>query len=79
MKRGTVSQEGRQRLRDAALRHQPWKHSTGPRTAVGKARVAANGKKRQVALLSVREVRAKLSDVGTLIVAMRSTRAGLAP
>jgi hypothetical protein len=38
-----LTPEGRRRLREAALANRPWDHATGPRTAVGKARSAANG------------------------------------
>ena len=37
-KRGPLTPEGKRRLRDAALHHQPWQYSTGPKTAAGKAR-----------------------------------------
>jgi len=38
-----LTPEGRRRLQEAALANRPWEHSTGPRTAEGKARSAANG------------------------------------
>jgi hypothetical protein len=38
-----LTPEGRHRLREAALANRPWEHATGPRTAEGKARSAANG------------------------------------
>lgn len=66
--------ESRAKLREAALRNQPWKRSTGPRTAAGKARVALNGKKRQKGRLSVREARRLVADVGDLVQTMRSSR-----
>ena len=37
-----LTPEGRERLRQAALRNKPWKHSTGPRTPEGQARSRAN-------------------------------------
>lgn len=40
-----LSEDTRQRLRDAALRNRPWERSTGPRTAAGKARSASNALK----------------------------------
>ena len=46
-KRGPLSPEGRERLRQAALANRPWLASTGPRTPEGKARAARNGKARQ--------------------------------
>ena len=56
LRRKGLTPEGRERLRLAAVANRPWIHSTGPRTAAGKARVALNGKKRiQLGHLSVRE------------------------
>ena len=69
--------EGRERLRESALRDRPWLHSTGPRTPDGKARVALNGKARQKGRLSVRELRASLADVRELVRRMRETRSRL--
>ena len=37
-----LTDEGRRRLRESALARRPWEHSTGPRTAEGKARMAEN-------------------------------------
>jgi hypothetical protein len=54
---------GRERLRQAALRHRPWTHSTGPRTAAGKAQAVLNGKRRQLGSCSVRELRAALGKM----------------
>jgi len=68
-----LTEVGRQRLREAALRHKPWTHSTGPRTAAGKARSAANGKKRQLGPLSVREIRADLAGLRGLLSDMRAS------
>ena len=39
-KRKGLTPEGRERLRQLALKHQPWQFSTGPRSAAGKAKVA---------------------------------------
>lgn len=66
-KRGPLSAESRERLRAAALRNQPWRQSTGPRTPEGKVRAAKNGKARQVGPRSVREIRADLADLFRLI------------
>jgi hypothetical protein len=43
-RRRGLTVEGRERLRRSALAHRPWEHSTGPRTAAGKAKAAKNGK-----------------------------------
>ena len=37
-----LTPEGREQLRQAALRNRPWEHSTGPRTPEGKARSSLN-------------------------------------
>jgi hypothetical protein len=73
-KRGGLTPGGRKRLQLAALLHEPWLHSTGPRTAEGKARVALNGKKRQVGSQSVREIRAELADLQSLLGEMKERR-----
>lgn len=44
-KRRGLSPEGRQDLREAALRNRPWDHSTGPRTTEGKNRSSRNALK----------------------------------
>ena len=62
-RRGPLSEEGRERLRQAAFRHQPWTQATGPKTPAGKAQAARNGKKRQLGPRSVREIRADLSEI----------------
>ena len=41
-----LTEAGRQKLREAAFRNKPWRYSTGPRTAEGKAKSALNAKKR---------------------------------
>lgn len=69
-----LTEDGRRRLRENALRHKPWTHSTGPRTAAGKVKAALNGKKRQLGPLSVREIRAELSDLKALTEVMRNAR-----
>lgn len=59
-KRKGLSDAGRERLREAAKQHQPWKYSTGPKTPWGKYLSARNGKIRQKGELSVRELRAEV-------------------
>jgi len=44
-KRRGISPIGRLRLRIAARRNRPWEHSTGPRTAKGKATSSRNATK----------------------------------
>jgi hypothetical protein len=65
---------GRERLRQAALKNRPWRFSTGPRTAAGKAQVALNGKSRQKGPRSVRELRRDLAELRILVEEMRSCR-----
>jgi hypothetical protein len=48
-------------LRQAARKHRPWRHSTGPQTAAGKARSAANGRVRQQGPVSRLELRQELA------------------
>jgi hypothetical protein len=60
--------EGRERLREAALKNRPWRHATGPRTPQGKARAAANGKLRKAR--PVREVVGLLEGLARLTGAM---------
>lgn len=74
MKRGPLSLEGRQRLRVAAYKNQPWQRSTGPRTPAGKAIAARNGKVRQIGPRSVREIRADLCEIMCLIEVIRKSR-----
>lgn len=66
-----LSDRGRERLRESALRSQPWQHATGPRSDPGKARVAANGKLRKKGQLSVRDLRAQLRDARSSIKTVR--------
>src|SRR5262249_33482620 len=74
-KRGPLTPEGREKLRQSALHNRPWEHSTGPRTPAGRAQSRINGKKgSQKGPLSVREVRAALVEVRELIRQMQEAR-----
>ena len=73
LNRGPLSDGGREALRLAALRNQPWQHSTGPRTAAGKAKVAENGRRFHAGAQSIRKVRAELRAVRQLIRKMKDT------
>src|SRR5688572_28308281 len=66
-KRRGLPPAGVERSRQAALERQPWLRSTGPRTAQGKARSAANGRRRQKGELSVRQFRASLIDARSIL------------
>ena len=73
---------GRERLRAAALANRPWRFATGPRTPVGKAQSAANGKLGQKGPLSVRELRAELAafhDLARALAEGRRQLAGIRP
>jgi hypothetical protein len=79
LKRRGFTAEGRERLRQSALVNRPWLHSTGPRTAAGKLRVAENGRPRQAGELSAREVRRQLAALGNLATDMAALRLALRP
>ena len=58
-----LSPRGLKSLREAALRNQPWNHSTGPRTGEGKARSRMNGWKhgeRSAAVTAIRADRIRM-------------------
>jgi hypothetical protein len=78
LKANGLTDVGRERLRQTALRNRPSKFSTGPKTAAGKARSAANGKKRQVRALSNRQAKAELSGVNALIRSLSALRREIA-
>lgn len=44
-KRRGLTESGRQRLREAAFRNQPWRRNTGPKTQAGKVRARMNARK----------------------------------
>jgi hypothetical protein len=73
LKRGPLTDDGRRRLSEAALRDKPWLHATGPITAVGRARSAQNGREHQRGPLSVRQARAALKEVRALIQAIQAS------
>ena len=58
----------------SAVAHRPWQHSTGPRTAAGKAQAAVNAKSRQTGTRSVRELRRDLAPLRTLLLTIREQR-----
>jgi aryl-alcohol dehydrogenase-like predicted oxidoreductase len=77
LKRRGFTLEGLARLRAAALAVCPWKHSTGPLTAAGKAKVAENGRRRQKGPLSVRELRAELAEAYGVLRELQELRKSL--
>lgn len=78
-KRLGLSDAGRERLRQAPLAGRAWEHSTGPRTAEGKARSADDGKLLQKGPMSVRERRAEAAGFRALIGPLRAGRKALDP
>lgn len=79
MKRKGLTPAGRERIRQATMRHKPWLHSTGPRTPEGKAKVAMNGRKHQIGSISVRQLRAQLAEIRKLAEEMQVARAMIDP
>jgi hypothetical protein len=73
-KQAPLGDEGRQRLREAALQNQPWRFSTGPKTEGGKAIAAQNGRKKQMGQQSIRQIRASLFEVNEMLVQMQELR-----
>ena len=73
-KRKGLTPEGRERLRQAALKNRPWQFSTGPRTPEGKAKAALNPQKQQLGPLSVRAIKRGLADLRALAQEMRDSR-----
>jgi len=73
--RGILTDVGRQQLRHAAFRDQPWRFSTGPHTPAGKAAAAMNGRKYKKGIYSVSERRAMAAGVNGLIARMAKQRA----
>lgn len=61
-KRRGLTEAGREKLRQSALKHRPWQHSTGPRTDRGKRHSADNGRYRQRGGRSIRQMKAELRD-----------------
>jgi hypothetical protein len=68
---------GMEALRAAALAGKPWEHSSGPRTAAGKAKSAANGTSKQQGDVSVRAARREAAEVMALVAGMAALRTRL--
>jgi hypothetical protein len=62
-----LTPQGSDRLRQRALTNRPWEHSTGPKTAAGKARSAANGRSQQKGELSIRQIRSSVADIQAML------------
>jgi hypothetical protein len=74
MLRGPLTEAGRRRLREAAQRNQPWRSSTGPRTAGGKAASAQNGHRHGPRPDSRRQLQLELAGVTALMSEMARLR-----
>lgn len=59
-KRKGLTEAGREKLRQSAIRNQPWRHSSGPKTEAGKRRSSYNGRYRQTGKISIRQGKAEL-------------------
>ena len=77
LKRGPLTEAGRERMRQSALAHRPWEHTTGPKTEAGKARSSQNSKLRQKGPLSFRGKIAELAEEWALMKSMAALRAGI--
>ena len=73
LRRG-LTEAGRQRLRESALRSQPWKFAIGPKSATARRQSARNGKVRQIGILSVRECRALTAELTADLSHLRQIR-----
>jgi hypothetical protein len=71
LKRRGITPEGREKLRQLALVNRPWQFATGPRTPEGKARAAANGRRRTG---RTGEVPGLLETVTVVLAALRGGR-----
>lgn len=65
-KRRGLTAEGRERLRQAALLHKPWRFATGPVTAAGKARSRLNARKTGEHDAAARARRARAAAIAQL-------------
>ena len=72
--RGPLTEQGRQRLREAALRNEPWRSSTGPRTHDGKATAALNGHCHRSDPSSQRQLRAAVAEISGLADQLKAAR-----
>lgn len=73
-KRKALTPEGVERLRQAALRNRPWLRSTGPRTAEGRQRSAANGLRRAKGGQSANAARREVVALRDFLAAMIGAR-----
>ena len=67
-----LTDAGRQRLRESAVRCQPWRSSTGPKSAEGKLQSVKNGKVRQKGVVSVRERNAVAAELAAELLQLQA-------
>ena len=78
MKRVGFTDEGLARMKAAVLIAQPWRHSTGSRTAEGKSRSSQNGRSRQVGERSKRALQREIAatlELGGMLASARMAAA----
>lgn len=73
LRRG-LTEAGRQRLQESALRFQPWNLASGPKSAAARQQSARNGKVRQIGILSIRESRALTAELTADLSRLRQIR-----
>ena len=74
MKRAGLTPAGAEKLRQSAIRCQPWRFSTGPRTPEGKAKVARLLIARSRLSPQARQLRQDLEDVKKQAAALAACR-----
>jgi hypothetical protein len=74
-----LTEVGRLKLRESALKHQPWRYSTGPKTVEGKKAAVNNGKSRQLGPKSTRELLQEVAVLEAYLDDMREARAMVVP
>ena len=76
-KRQALTPEGAAKLRASALVHRPWQFATGPRTAAGKRKAAANGLAKAAGGQSARAAKREIASLGDMLASMGSVRRAL--
>lgn len=76
LRRLEATPEQRERYRQAALVNKPWLKTTGPKTAAGKAKSAANNRARRCCQLEAQLMREDKAELALLVMSMRLMRQG---
>jgi hypothetical protein len=79
LRRRTWNEKQREAARQRALKQQPWRHSTGPRTPIGKQRSASNQLAAAQRRLLIRVLRGEATPNETALAALLLLRAQLDP